>query len=77
MVIITEQTLTNTQLLNALTYKADTLEFKIPKNVGNFLLTHYTSDLPSIWKLLGQIDHATLVAQRKLTIPFLKQIIKM
>ncbi len=66
--------LTDEQLLNALIYKANESGFEIPPNVAKFLLTHYTSDLPSIWKLLNKIEQATLVAQRKLTIPFLKQI---
>lgn len=66
--------LTDEQLLNALIYKADVSGFEITPNVGKFLMTHYTSDLPSIWKLLNKIEQATLIAQRKLTIPFLKQI---
>jgi DnaA family protein len=66
--------LSDEQLLNALTYKADVSGFEITPNVGKFLMTHYTSDLPSIWKLLNEIEQATLIAQRKLTIPFLKQI---
>jgi len=66
--------LTDEQQLNALIYKANDLGFEIPVNVGKFLITHYARDLPSIWILLDKIDHATLSAKRKLTIPFLKQI---
>ncbi len=66
--------LTNEQQLNALIYKANDLGFEIPENVGRFLMTHYARDMPSIWVLLDTIDHATLAAKRKLTIPFLKQI---
>ncbi|MCK5120449.1 MAG: DnaA regulatory inactivator Hda [Methylococcales bacterium] len=67
-------TLTNEQQLDALIYKANDLGFEIPVNVGRFLMTHYASDLPTIWKLIDKIDQATLAAKRKLTIPFLKQI---
>ncbi len=67
--------LSDEERLNALIYKADILGFKIPVNVGKFLMTHYASDLPSIWKLLNKIERATLAAQRKLTIPFLKEIL--
>ncbi len=67
-------TLTNEQQLDALIYKANDLGFEIPVNVGRFLMTHYASDLPNIWKLIDKIDQATLAAKRKLTIPFLKQI---
>lgn len=66
--------LSDEQRLHALIYKANVLGFEIPTHVGKFLMTHYTSDLPSIWKLLNRIEIATLAAQRKITIPFLKQI---
>ena len=66
--------LADEQQLNALIYKANDLGFEIPVNVGRFLITRYARDLPSIWKLLDKIEQATLVAKRKLTIPFLKQI---
>ncbi len=63
------------QQLNALIYKANDLGFEIPVHVGRFLMSHYARDLPSIWILLDKINHATLAAKRKLTIPFLKQIL--
>ncbi|MFZ2168732.1 MAG: DnaA regulatory inactivator Hda, partial [Methylococcaceae bacterium] len=39
------------------------------------LLTHYDRDLSSLWVLLKKLDRASLAAKRKLTIPFLKQIL--
>jgi len=66
--------LTDEQQLNALIYKANDLGFEIPQNVGRFLITHYAHDLASIWTMLDKINYATLAAKRKLTIPFLKQI---
>lgn len=68
------QSLTDEQQLNALIYRANDLGFEIPVRVGQFLITHYARDLPSIWILLDKIEQATLAAKRKLTIPFLKQI---
>lgn len=69
------QPLREDQIIEALTYKAHFLGFDIPANVGRFLMNHYVHDLPTLWLLLEKIDRATLVAQRKLTIPFLKQIL--
>ena len=69
------QPLRDDQLIDALTFKAHFLGFDIPPKVGRFLLNHYVHDLPSLWLLLEKIDRATLAAQRKLTIPFLKQIL--
>lgn len=66
--------LSESQQIDALIYKANDLGFEIPENVGKFLMSHYARDLPSIWVLLDKINHATLAAKRKLTIPFLKQI---
>lgn len=66
--------LTDEQQLSALIYKANDLGFDIPIHVGRFLISHYARDLPSIWLLLEKVNHATLAAKRKLTIPFLKQI---
>jgi DnaA family protein len=69
------QSLREDQLIEALSYRARFLGFDISPNVGKFLLNHWVHDLPSLWRLLETIDHATLAEQRKLTIPFLKKIL--
>lgn len=69
------QPLRDDQLIDALTYKAHFLGFDIPRSVGRFLLNHYVHDMPALWLLLEKIDRATLIAQRKLTVPFLKRIL--
>lgn len=69
------QALHGEQLIEALNQKAHGLGFDIPRTVGRFLLNHYVHDLPALWELLEQIDHATLAAQRRLTVPFLKSIL--
>lgn len=66
--------LSDEQILKALIHKANYLGFEIPLKVGQFLMTHYARDLPSIWKILDKVEQETLAAKRKLTIPFLKQI---
>lgn len=69
------QALREDQLIEALTHRAHFLGFDIPAAVGRFLLNHYVHDLAALWLLLEKIDRATLIAKRKLTIPFLKQIL--
>lgn len=64
-----------TDRVDILSYKAQQLGFDISPQVGQFLLTRYARDLPSLWTMLDKIDHETLAAKRKLTIPFLKQIL--
>ncbi|HYE37454.1 DnaA regulatory inactivator Hda [Methylocaldum sp.] len=51
---------------------ARSLGLDLPPQVGRFLLSHYRRDLSSLRRLLDELDHATLAAKRKLTIPFLK-----
>lgn len=69
------KTLNEEQRITVLTSKANALGFDITPPVGRFLLAHYSRDLPSLWTLLDKLDHATLAAKRKLTIPFLKQFL--
>lgn len=68
--------LTDADSLAALKFKADSLGFEISPQVGRFLLTHFARDLPSLWQLLDRLDQATLAAKRKLTLPFLRQLLK-
>jgi DnaA family protein len=68
------QSLTDTDKITALIFKADQMGIEISDQVGRFLLTHYDRDLPSLWVMLTKLDQESLAAKRKLTIPFLKQI---
>ncbi|MDD5577870.1 MAG: DnaA regulatory inactivator Hda [Methylobacter sp.] len=69
------QALADIDRIAALIFKAGQMGFEISPQAGNFLLTHSDRDLPSLWDLLEKLDRASLVAKRKLTIPFLKQIL--
>ncbi|MGZ5013923.1 MAG: DnaA regulatory inactivator Hda [Methylobacter sp.] len=69
------QPLTDSDRISALIFKADQMGFEIAPQTGRFLLTHYDRDLASLWALLEKLDKASLAAKRKLTIPFLKQIL--
>jgi DnaA family protein len=64
------------EIIAALIHKASYMGIMISPKVGRFLVTHYAFELPSMWVLLEQLDKATLSAQRKLTIPFLKQFLE-
>ncbi len=68
--------LSDADKLAALRLRARHLGLEISPQVGQFLLTRYPRDLPSLWGLLEQLDRATLAAKRRLTIPFLKQYLE-
>ncbi|MDD5113368.1 MAG: DnaA regulatory inactivator Hda [Methylobacter sp.] len=67
--------LSDTDKIAALIFKADQLGFEISPKVGQFLLTHYSRDIHGLWVLLEKLDRASLAAKRKLTLPFLRQIL--
>ena len=69
------QELSDAEQIAALTCKARHLGFDISPQVGQFLNKYYARDLPALWELLPKLEQATLVAKRKLTVPFLKQIL--
>ncbi|MDD5265633.1 MAG: DnaA regulatory inactivator Hda [Methylococcales bacterium] len=69
------QPLSDEERITALIFKAGQMGFEISPQVGRFLLTHYDRDLSSLWVLLKKLDRASLAAKRKLTLPFLKQIL--
>ena len=68
--------LSDADKLAALQLRARQLGLELSPQVGRFLLARFPRDLPSLWRLLEQLDHATLAAKRKLTIPFLKQFLE-
>lgn len=70
------QALDDNDKIAALTYKAQQMGFDIAPQAARFLLTHYDRNLSSLWLVLDKLDWASLAAKRKLTIPFLKQILE-
>ena len=62
--------------INVLKQKASDRGLELSNDVGQFLLRHYPRDMAKLVALLNQLDHASLAAQRRLTIPFVKQVIQ-
>jgi DnaA-homolog protein len=69
------QPLNDADRIGALRFKAEQMGFELSPQAGRFLLTHYARDLASLWLLLDKLDTASLAAKRKITVPFLKQIL--
>ena len=49
--------------------------FDLPESVGQFLLNRCSRNMHDLHHLLNQLDDASLAAQRKITIPFVKEIL--
>lgn len=49
--------------------------FDLPESVGHFLLTRCSRNMHDLQQLLNRLDDASLQAHRKITIPFVKDIL--
>lgn len=45
---------------------------EMPEEVGRFLLTRSSREIPVLLSVLDRLDHASLAAQRRLTLPFVR-----
>ncbi len=69
--------LSDANLMVALSHKANRMGFDISPQAASFILSRYTRKLTDFWDLLPILDHATLSAQRKVTVPFLKETLNL
>lgn len=50
--------------------------FNLPQHVGQFILNHYGRQMHELHVLMEKLDQASLTAQRKITIPFVKEVLQ-
>ncbi|HLT05724.1 MAG TPA: DnaA regulatory inactivator Hda [Pseudomonas sp.] len=67
------QELADEDKLRALQLRASRRGLHLTDEVGRFILTRGARSMNALFDLLEQLDQASLQAQRKLTIPFLKE----
>lgn len=58
--------------LDALTRKAKARGMELPEETGHYLLTRVSRDMRDLAALLDRLDHASLIHQRRLTVPFVR-----
>jgi DnaA family protein len=66
------QPLSDAEKISALRLRAQRRGLEMTEEVANYLLTRFPRDMHSLFALLDRLDTATLAAQRRLTIPFLR-----
>ena len=76
MLIMHVTDLSDQAKINVLKQKASDRGLGLSEDVAQFLLRHYPRDMSKLMALLNQLDHASLAAQRRLTIPFVKQVMQ-
>lgn len=60
----------------ALTLHAKVRGLELPEETSSYLMKRFPRDLRSLCTLLDTLDVASLTAQRRLTVPFIKQVIE-
>lgn len=69
--------LNDEEKLGALQLRAQLKGMKLPVDVGRFLLNRLSRDMSTLLKTLDRLDNASLEAKRKLTIPFVKDVLEL
>lgn len=67
--------LSDADKLQAMQRRAYERGFDLPDEVGAYLLRHYHRDMVALFDLLDRLDAVSLIEQRRLTIPFVKEVI--
>lgn len=70
------QPLAETELLTALHQRAQRRGVSLPEETGRYLLRHYGTDRRALFAALDALDKASLAAQRKLTVPFVRGVLR-
>jgi len=65
------------ELLAALKLRAVQRGLDLSDEIGHFLIRRCTRSMPQLYQMLETLDKAQLVAQRRLTIPFVKTVLKL
>ena len=68
--------LDDTGRMQALRLRAAQRGLQLPHETSDYLLKRLPRDLPSLFEILDDLDEASLVAQRKLTIPFIREALE-
>lgn len=65
----------DTDKLLALRQRSAQRGMEMPEIVARYILERYPRDMHALFQLLDRLDHASLAAQRRLTIPFVRSLI--
>src|SRR3990167_1620434 len=70
------QPLTDAEKLAALIMRAHRRGMGLTEEVGKYILTHCPRHMNTLFAALEALDKASLAAQRRLTIPFIKEVLQ-
>jgi DnaA family protein len=67
--------LDDADMLAALSCRAAGRGLELPEETASFLLKRIPRDPASVFNLLDRLDEASMIEQRRLTIPFVKSVL--
>jgi len=70
------KSLSHEQRMLVLRQRAQLRGLTISDEAAAFIEKHFPRDMPSLVRLLEQLDHESLVQQRKITVPFIKSVLQ-
>lgn len=73
--VLTLQSLDESEQIAALQLRAHIRGFELPDDAAQYLLRRLPRDMTTLCSFLDRLDEASLAAQRKLTVPFVKEVI--
>ena len=70
------KSLTDEEKIDALKMRAALRGFSVSTEVGNYLIRHYPRHMHDLFAVLEALDQASLAAKRRLTIPFVRSVMR-
>jgi len=67
--------LDESRLISALRLRARGRGLELPDETAHYLLKRIPRDLPSVFDLFDRLDEASMIEQRRLTIPFVRSVL--
>ena len=74
-VTYTLKPLADEDVIASLACRAKGRGLELPEDTAQFLLRRFPRDLPTLFALFDTLDTASLIEQRRLTIPFVKAVL--
>lgn len=68
--------LLDSEKLSVLIMRASRLGISLPEEAGKYILTHCPRHMSTLFAALDALDKASLAEQRRLTIPFIKEVLE-
>lgn len=72
--VLTLHALDESEQIAALQLRAQLRGFELPDETAQFMLRRLPRDMASLCAFLDELDEASLIAQRRLTVPFVREV---